>query len=77
MDLMSKFFLSEEQQQVRREICDACEHRIKITNICGKCGCFLPAKIPLAPAACPEHKWLHETVEIPGFTIETPGNTHT
>jgi hypothetical protein len=63
MDLMSKFFLSEERQQQRREICDSCEHKIKITNICGKCGCFLPAKIPLAPATCPDLRWLSEAIE--------------
>jgi len=76
MDLMSKFFLSEERQQVRRKICDNCEHRIKITNICGRCGCFLPAKITLAPANCPMGLWPAETVEIPGFQIEVPGNTN-
>jgi len=75
MDLMSKFFLSEERQQVRRDICDTCEHKIKITNICGKCGCFLPAKITLAPAGCPIGLWPVETVEIPGVTVEIPGNT--
>jgi len=76
MDLMSKFFLSEERQQVRREICDTCEHKIKITNICGKCGCFLPAKITLAPANCPDQRWPVEKVEIPGFQIEVSGNTN-
>ena len=76
MDLILNFFLNEERQQVRKEICESCEHKIKITNICGKCGCFLPAKITLAPANCPIGLWPTETVEMPGFTIETPGNTN-
>jgi len=71
---MLNFFLSEERQQVRREICDNCEHKIKITNICGKCGCFLPAKITLAPANCPMGLWPTEKVDIPGLVIDIPSN---
>jgi hypothetical protein len=76
MDLILNFFLSEERQQVRKDICESCEHKIKITNICGKCGCFIPAKVTLAPANCPIGLWPTETVEIPGVTIEVPGNTN-
>ena len=76
MDLMSKFFLSEERQQVRKDICESCQYKIKITNICGKCGCFLPAKITLAPANCPIGLWPAETVDIPGVVIEIPSNTN-
>ena len=75
MDLMSKFFLSEERQQVRKEICESCEHKIKITNVCGKCGCFLPAKITLAPAGCPDGRWPTETITDPNFTITVQENT--
>jgi hypothetical protein len=75
MDLILNFFLSEERQQVRKDICESCEHKIKITNICGKCGCFIPAKITLAPANCPIGLWPIETVEIPGVQIEVPDNT--
>jgi len=75
MDLILNFFLSEERQQVRKDICESCEHKIKITNICGRCGCFLPAKITLAPANCPIGLWPIETVEIPGLQIEVPDNT--
>jgi hypothetical protein len=75
MDLILNFFLSEERQQVRKDICESCEHKIKITNICGKCGCFIPAKITLVPANCPIGLWPIETVEIPGVQIEVPDNT--
>jgi len=75
MDLILNFFLSEERQQVRKDICESCEHKIKITNICGRCGCFIPAKITLAPANCPIGLWPIETVEIPGVQIEVPDNT--
>jgi hypothetical protein len=75
MDLILNFFLSEERQQVRKDICESCEHKIKITNICGRCGCFIPAKITLAPANCPIGLWPIETVEIPGLQIEVPDNT--
>ena len=63
MDLMSKFFLSEERQQERLAICNACEHKIEITNMCGKCGCYLPWKVNLAPATCPDLRWTSVALE--------------
>lgn len=56
MDL-SKYKLSEEQQKERLNICNTCEYKIEITNMCGKCLCYLPWKVELAPASCPEQKW--------------------
>ena len=55
--------LNEERQQRRLAICEACEHKIQITNMCGKCGCFLPWKTKLAVANCPELKWDNELFE--------------
>jgi hypothetical protein len=52
--------LNNERQQARLDICNTCEHKIKITNMCGKCGCFLPAKVTLAIASCPELRWTSE-----------------
>lgn len=61
MDL-SKYFLSEEKQQERLIICNSCEHKIELTNTCGKCMCYLPWKVNLAPASCPIDKWTHVTI---------------
>lgn len=65
MDLMSKYILSEEKSQERMSICNACEHKIEITNMCGKCGCYLPWKVNLAPAMCPVLKWTSILTEVP------------
>jgi hypothetical protein len=39
------------------EICRKCEHFIKPTQQCGKCWCFMPAKVLMPSADCPENKW--------------------
>lgn len=44
-------------------ICLQCANYNSSTKICGKCWCFMPMKVKLAPACCPEHKWLHHTIE--------------
>ncbi len=62
MDL-SKYFLSDEQTENRLSICRACDKFVEVTNMCSKCLCFLPAKTRMAPATCPEHKWLNVVVE--------------
>jgi hypothetical protein len=60
--LDKRYFLSDEQVETRMSICRLCEHRIEVTNMCGKCFCFLPWKLRMAPASCPEGKWMHVTV---------------
>jgi len=55
--------LPEERQQARLEICDSCEYKIQATNMCGKCGCYLPWKTHMAASACPVLKWTHEITE--------------
>jgi hypothetical protein len=39
----------------RLEICNSCEFRQN--NICGECGCFLPAKVLSMDSKCPKDKW--------------------
>jgi hypothetical protein len=39
----------------RAKICAVCEFNKK--NFCGKCGCFLPAKVSSPTSTCPEKKW--------------------
>jgi hypothetical protein len=44
-------------RKTRLDICHNCEHLIKITQQCGKCGCFVQAKTWLTNASCPISKW--------------------
>lgn len=57
-----KYFLSLEKSQIRMSICQQCDNFNSSTQMCTKCWCFMPMKVKLAPACCPEHKWLHETL---------------
>ena len=41
----------------RISICEGCEHFIKITKQCSKCGCFMKLKTRLTDASCPIGKW--------------------
>jgi len=40
--------------------CRDCEHFIKATSQCKKCGCFMKVKARLATASCPIGKWEKE-----------------
>lgn len=48
---------SEEKIQERLAICDACEFKIRESNRCGKCGCFLGKKTQWESSTCPINKW--------------------
>lgn len=48
---------SDEERDRRFEICKGCEHLIKFTKQCTKCGCLMALKTKLAPASCPVGKW--------------------
>jgi uncharacterized Fe-S radical SAM superfamily protein PflX len=41
----------------RLNICENCEHLIKITRQCSKCFCVVDAKARLRSSTCPEGKW--------------------
>lgn len=47
----------EDLQKHRFEICKTCEHFIKLSNQCKKCGCFMNLKTKLKDATCPIQKW--------------------
>lgn len=49
--------VSDEIKDQRMSICNDCEHLIKFTKQCKKCGCFMHLKTKLAPAFCPVGKW--------------------
>jgi hypothetical protein len=41
----------------RFEICYDCEHLRKKNNTCGKCGCYMVAKVRNLGSRCPINKW--------------------
>lgn len=41
----------------RLDICNQCEHLIRATKQCSKCGCFVEAKTWIASSSCPLKKW--------------------
>lgn len=49
----------------RMDICRSCEHFIKLTSQCKRCGCFMNVKTKLTNASCPEGKWhqIHVPIE--------------
>jgi hypothetical protein len=49
-------YATKEVAQSRYDICKTCEFFLP-TKQCTKCGCFMKAKVTLAHAECPEHKW--------------------
>lgn len=52
-----KVKLTKELSDKRLEICLSCEHLIKLTKQCKKCGCFMELKTKLEEATCPIGKW--------------------
>lgn len=56
--------VGEELKNERLEICKGCEHFIKLTQSCSKCGCFMSAKTTLPNAECPVGKWHKVDVKI-------------
>lgn len=56
---LGKLKLSEKEQSLvnsRLVICHNCDKRIK-GNICGECGCYIPAKILVTKQKCKLGKW--------------------
>lgn len=49
-------FVDKDAAQARYDICKECPFLLP-TKQCSKCGCFMKAKVKLADASCPEHKW--------------------
>ena len=48
---------SKDVKDERMAICESCEHLIKTTKQCRKCGCFMEIKTHLASVSCPIGKW--------------------
>jgi hypothetical protein len=57
-DLLNKAnYTDDDVAKSRLDICMGCEHLIKATKTCKKCGCFMQAKTKLKEATCPIGKW--------------------
>jgi hypothetical protein len=50
-------YVSEEERNIRFDICKACPHFMKLTAQCKKCGCFMAGKTKIAKAKCPVGNW--------------------
>jgi hypothetical protein len=50
-------YVSDKIRDTRMNLCLGCEHLIKLTTQCKKCGCFMTAKTKLENAVCPIGKW--------------------
>ena len=48
--------LSEEERNVRFDICKSCENLGK-GDFCRVCGCFMPVKTYMPGQSCPIKKW--------------------
>lgn len=48
---------TEEISKSRLDICKSCQHFIKLSHQCKKCGCFMNLKSKLSDATCPIGKW--------------------
>lgn len=59
IDLLNKDKYSKNKEEIDRRIsiCEGCEHFIKMTKQCSKCGCFMKLKTKLTDASCPIGKW--------------------
>jgi len=51
------FLVDKPIAQSRYEICKQCDNFNKTFKICSICVCFMPAKVTLRRAHCPEKKW--------------------
>jgi NADH pyrophosphatase NudC (nudix superfamily) len=58
-DLLDKDKYSKNKEEIDRRIsiCESCDHFIKMTKQCSKCGCFMQLKTRLTNASCPIGKW--------------------
>jgi hypothetical protein len=62
LDLLRPSAYSKDQQMMidRWRLCRDCPE-LKAGSVCGKCGCFMKAKVKLSAAVCPIGAWGAET----------------
>ena len=49
--------VSVETYKERLDLCDDCPYENRKKMVCGKCGCYLTAKLRMSTEKCPEGKW--------------------
>lgn len=54
---IEKIDVNDEEFKKRISFCNSCEHLLKATRQCKKCGCFMDQKAKLPHADCPVGKW--------------------
>jgi len=52
-----KIVADKELADKRMEVCKSCEHFVKFTTQCKRCGCITKLKTKLANQHCPLGKW--------------------
>jgi len=58
LDLLNKNnYIEKVESDKRMQTCLGCEHLIKLTHQCKKCGCLMNLKTKLKDATCPIGKW--------------------
>ena len=58
IDLINKNnYIEKVESDKRMQTCLGCEHLIKLTHQCKKCGCLMNLKTKLKDATCPIGKW--------------------
>jgi hypothetical protein len=58
IDLLNKNnYIEKVESDKRMQTCLGCEHLIKLTHQCKKCGCLMNLKTKLNDATCPIGKW--------------------
>ena len=58
LDLFNKNnYIEKIESDKRMQTCLGCEHLIKLTHQCKKCGCLMNLKTKLKDATCPIEKW--------------------
>ena len=50
-------YIEKIESDKRMQTCLGCEHLIKLTHQCKKCGCLMNLKTKLSEAKCPINKW--------------------
>lgn len=59
-DTQMRLNVSPKVTEQRTKICKSCSHYQEKEQICGLCGCYVPAKSAQLFESCPVEKWMHD-----------------
>lgn len=54
---MDNVHVTEKTSEIRMSHCRVCEHYFSMTKMCMLCSCFMPLKVHLKEAKCPDKRW--------------------